>query len=101
MPPRLVDVVPVPILQPQNSEEKKDYCGEFCAIISRCGHRALKTGELQACGRFVAAAFREEFHKEPDKTLKLVNGANRLVNSYPIAYEKWLDTKIAQFLSKM
>lgn len=82
-------------------DEKQEYCDEFCAIIRRFGHVALKTVNLQACGKFVAAAFRKEFKANPQKISKLVNGENRWVNAYPILHAKWLDLRVAEFLASL
>lgn len=70
-------------------------------IAYRLALRNLKTGELQACGKYVAAAFRAKYHREPQITPKLVNGSNRYVKVYPIEHESWLEEQIGQFLANL
>ena len=62
------------------------------------GFGVVTLGKLSQIGRHVAGQFRSTFNKQPETTIKYVNGGNRNVNTYRLEHLEWLKDRIREVM---
>jgi hypothetical protein len=75
---------------PATENKTHDFCPDFVALCVELGFGVPSRSKLITLGKLAARAFREVQGKEPETTIKYVNGANRTVKTYRIEHLDWL-----------
>jgi hypothetical protein len=65
------------------------YLQDFTSMVINMGYTP-SSGLLCTIGRKVAAKFREMYQRQPETTIKMVNGSERNVNVYQQQEESWI-----------
>ena len=74
------------------------YCNDFQTFLREMGRPMATTSQLSALGMYVAKKYKEENHgKKPEKTMKIVNGANCQVNTYKIEHKDFIEKCIREY----
>ena len=80
--------------------QETKFCDDVTTIGKKLGFvNTIVEHHRSALGKAVAKEYRKRFKEEPPVAQKYVNGGNRLVNTYGVEHQEWIEEVVRDFLA--